>query len=74
MYCLRGTNQLEGWHQHLKRAIGYNSASSRLTLALLMAIVYQWNIRIGIAHRGEPDFGTYRLDVLENVCKLGLRY
>lgn len=65
--CFRGTNQLEGWHQHYKRGFGYNHASAELAKALLMDMAHNWTLKTGIAHRGDPDFGTFEYHRLEKV-------
>lgn len=68
--CFRGTNQLEGWHQHYKRGFGYNHASAPLAKALLMDMAHNWTLKMGITHRGDPDFGTFEHYRLEKVCDL----
>ena len=64
LYCCRGTNALEGFHQHLRRFFSGHSVSPRLGQALIMAFVHRWNSRKDVHVRQRQEFGHLDLPLM----------
>ena len=64
----RGTSALEGYHHHLRRMFSGFSTSPQLAHALISEFNHRWNIKQGINHRLDADFGHKNLILLETIA------
>jgi hypothetical protein len=44
LFCVRGTSQLEGFHNHLRRILTGFHSLPKLVTCLLALFVFRWNI------------------------------
>ena len=66
--CIRGTNDLEGYHLHMRLLVAW-CISPRLAHLLLLEHNFRWNLRQAIKNRGlDPTVGGfYDQPVLEAI-------
>lgn len=57
--CARGTNDLEGYHLHMRLLVAW-CVSPKLAHTLLLEYNYRWNLRQAIKNRGlDPSVGGF---------------
>lgn len=66
--CIRGTNDLEGYHLHMRLLVAW-CISPRLAHLLLLEYNYRWNLRQSMKNRGldEAVGGFYDQPMLEAI-------
>jgi len=63
----RGTNRSELHYQKMKVAFGPHGVGAEVGHYLLLLVTYKFNISTGIRRLGRPDFGTFRLDIIDRI-------
>ena len=66
--CARGTNDLEGFHKHMRSLIEW-CVGAGLGSDLLLELIYRWNLDRGISNRGLDGFigGFYVQPIIEAI-------
>lgn len=64
LFCARGTNALEGYHNHLRRAFGCFQMSPKMIINIMEELNTRWNARVeasrGMTHPGVSDYKDTR--------------
>ena len=68
--CLRGSNPVEGYHQHIIRSFGAWNAGLRLTDAFLADHRHRWSLRAAHKNRGVHDPGHYDSHLIDQIVNL----
>ena len=63
----RGTNRSELLHQKMKVAFGPHGVGAEVGHYLLLLVTYKFNVSTGIRRLSRPDFGTFRLDIIDRI-------
>jgi hypothetical protein len=70
--CARGTPSNENFHLYLRQALRGPNTSPVLAALIIRGVSHKWNVRMQIQHRGMPDFGTTRSDILLQLKRLDI--
>ncbi|CAB1103500.1 unnamed protein product [Ectocarpus sp. CCAP 1310/34] len=67
--CVRGTNDVEGYHRYLRTLLASYCASPSLAQSVLLEFNYRWNLRMMIKNRGLPAAlgGHYNQYLVESI-------
>jgi len=67
---LVGTSHLESWHVVAGSILAAKNASPALANPIVQERVGRWNVKSGIKNVGDPNFNTYRYDLLDEFHKM----
>jgi hypothetical protein len=74
--CKRVGSRQEGFHTHFQAILSNYNVSAELAWGVAVTWLNRWNTRMRRLNRGEPDHGTYDLELLykigERMLALGL--
>jgi hypothetical protein len=73
LMCARGTNALEGYHNHLRRAIGAFQMSPVMLARILEELNLRWNTRVE-ERRGTSKIGHCEFSLLEDTLTLAEKF
>ena len=68
--CKRGTNGLEGFHFHFRSFINVVYMNPRHLNLIFHDFITEWNAKARIRRCGEVGFGTFQINVLEELDTL----